>query len=173
MDEARLGLKVWFRRRWCPKGGRPPWIVEDRYEWLWLYAAIEPTTGESFFLCLPPLDGACFEVFFREFRRAFPAGPIALVLDNSGSHLNRQVQWPEGLKPVRLPAYSPALNPAERLFEALREALANQVFASRDALEQHLTGALRPYWETPSTLVRLTAYPGWREGVATITPLPT
>jgi hypothetical protein len=49
MDEARLGLKVWFRRRWCPKGVRPPWIVEDRYEWLWLYAAIEPRTGESFF----------------------------------------------------------------------------------------------------------------------------
>jgi hypothetical protein len=69
---------------------------------------------------------------------------MALVLDNSGSHIHRQVQWPAGRKPVRLPADSPELNPAERLFEAVREALANPVCASRDALEQHLTGALRP-----------------------------
>jgi hypothetical protein len=46
MDEARFGLKSWHRRRWCPRGIRPPWVVEDRYEWLWLYAAVEPrTTG--------------------------------------------------------------------------------------------------------------------------------
>jgi hypothetical protein len=33
-DEARFGLKVWHRRRWCPYGTRPPWLHEDRYQWL-------------------------------------------------------------------------------------------------------------------------------------------
>src|SRR5690349_3411028 len=33
-DEGRFGLKIWFRRRWCPKGVRPPWIIDDRYEWI-------------------------------------------------------------------------------------------------------------------------------------------
>ena len=98
---------------------------------------------------------------------------MALVCANSGSHTSGQVTWPTGLEPLGLPAYSPELNPAERLFEALREALANHVFDSLDMLEQALTEALRPYWEHPSTLVRLTAYPWWREGVANITTGPT
>jgi transposase len=168
MDEARFGLKVWFRRRWCPTGVRPSWIVEDRYEWLWLYAAIEPTTGESFFLCLPRLDGPCFELFLQEFRHAFPETRVTLVCDNSGSHTSGQVAWPQGLTPLGLPAYSPELNPTERLFKELREALANQVFDNLDDLEQALTAALRPYWEHPQTLGRLTAYPWWRQGVAYI-----
>jgi transposase len=172
MDEARFGLKVWFRRRWCPKGVRPPWSVEDRYEWLWLYAAVEPTTGESFFWCLPRLDGECFPVFLRAFRQTWPEGGLALVLHNSGSHINGKVCWPAGMEPVRLPAYSPELNPVERLFEALRQELANQVFESVDALEQALTKALRAYWEHPSALVQLTAYPWWREGVKHITTVP-
>src|SRR5512143_1828204 len=108
-DEARFGLKTWFRRRWCPCGCRAPWVVEDSYEWLWLYATIEPATGASFCLYLPRLDGDCLEAFLQ----AYPEDHIVLVLDGSGSQR------------LRLPLYSPELNPAERWFEDLRGALAN------------------------------------------------
>jgi len=52
-DEARFGLINWHRRRYCPKGFRPPWIVRRAYEWTYLYAAVDPTSGESFYLYLP------------------------------------------------------------------------------------------------------------------------
>ena len=133
------------RRRWCPCGARPPWAVEDRYEWLWLYVAVEPTSGESFALLLPPLDGRCFEQFLAAFRRAVPGATVMLVCDGSGSHRSERVTWPEGMTPLPPPPYSPELNPAERLFEELRAALANQVFDDLDALDQALTDALRPY----------------------------
>lgn len=165
----RFGLKVWHRRRWCPRGARPPWPDEHRYEWLWLYGAIEPTTGWCFVLFLPRVDGACFAAFLHAFRRAVPEGTVALVLDGSGSHTSRQVAWPDGLAPLPLPAYSPELNPAERLFEVLRGALANQVFDSLADLEQALTAALRPYWDDPAQLGRLTAYPWWRNAAQAIT----
>ena len=119
LDEAWFGLKVWFRRRWCPLGARPPWVYAEQYEWLWLYAAVEPTTGHSFCVFLPRLDGSCFEVVLREWRRAFPQDRFAVVLDNSGAHTSRQVAWPAGIEPVPLPAYSPELNPGERLFKEL------------------------------------------------------
>lgn len=67
-----------------------------------------------------------------------------LVCDGSGSHRSERVTWPEGITPLPLPPYSPELNPAERLFEELRAALANQVFDDLDALDQALTDALRP-----------------------------
>jgi hypothetical protein len=79
MDEARFGLKVWHRRRWCPRGFRPPWIHQDKYEWLWLYVAVEPATGESFCLYLPRLDGECFEIFLRELNRAYPSEAIVVL----------------------------------------------------------------------------------------------
>lgn len=171
-DEARFGLKVWHRRRWCPRGVRPLWPYEHRYEWLWLYLAVEPSTGESFVLFLPRVDGACFAAFLHAFRQAVPDQRLALVLDGSGSHASQRVAWPDGLAPVPLPAYSPELNPAERLFERLRGALANQVFDSLGDLEQALTAALRPYWTNPARLSRLTAYPWWRNATQKITTSP-
>jgi hypothetical protein len=52
-DEARFGLINWHRKRYCPKGFRPPYVVRRAYEWTYLYAAVDPTNGESFSLYLP------------------------------------------------------------------------------------------------------------------------
>src|SRR3990170_39833 len=60
-DEARFGLINWHRRRYCPKGFRPPWIVRRAYEWTYLYAAVAPTSGESLCLYLPGMDSLCFQ----------------------------------------------------------------------------------------------------------------
>jgi hypothetical protein len=73
MDEARFGLKVSRHRRWCPRGKRPPWIAGGKYKWLWLYAAVEPATGESFCLYMPNMKGVCLEVFLRNYARHIQA----------------------------------------------------------------------------------------------------
>lgn len=170
MDEARIGLKVTHRRSWCPFGHRPPWTHEHEYKWLWLYAAVEPSTGESFVLFLPHTDGVCFEVFLSAMRQATPDDPIGLVLDNSGSHTSGHVAWPEGLKPIPLPPYSPELNPAERWFEELRRTLANRIFDTIEDLQNAVTEFLRPYWQNPDKLKRLTGYPWWCEAVEKLRP---
>ena len=72
-DEGRFGLKTWLRRRWCPLGERPPWIVQDEYEWLWLYAAVEPTTGTGVFLLLPTVEGQCLSLFLQHLRQELEA----------------------------------------------------------------------------------------------------
>ena len=48
MDEHRIGLKPIVRRVWTPPGLRPIVKVEDRYEWLYVYGFVRPTTGDSF-----------------------------------------------------------------------------------------------------------------------------
>ena len=167
MDEARFGLKTWFRRRWCPLGARPPWVFQDRYEWVWLYAAVEPSTGESFCLYTPHLDGGGFEVFLRELRGAY-AEEIVLVSDRAGSHTSGRVEWPEGIEPLLLPACSPELDPVERWFEELRAGLSNAVFDTIEAMEEALTGAMQPYWEDPEELARLTGYGWWVDAIGSI-----
>ncbi|MGH3165941.1 MAG: transposase, partial [Trebonia sp.] len=114
--------------------------------------------------------------FLNAFRRWCRPGrragrKIAVVLDGSGSHTGVRVRWPTPLQRLRLPSLSPELNPAERWFEELRAVLANRVFDTLADLEAALAQALRPYWEKPQRLVRLLAYPWWREAVRNITTL--
>ena len=164
-DEARFGLKSWHRRCWCTFGHRPPWVVQDRYEWFWLYSALEPATGESFSLYLPRLDGTCLQVFLEHFRAAYPDDDVLLVMDQASSHRSGQVVWPENVNPLLLPPYSPQLNPAERWFEELRRSLANRLFDTLDALQDALTDALRRYWQDKPRLARLTGYPWWLDAL--------
>jgi hypothetical protein len=168
-DQGRFGLKTWLRRRWCPVGARPPWVVADEYEWVWVHTAVEPTTGRSVVLYLPGVDGACCEVALRALAAAFPGQRVGVVLDNAPGHTSRGVAWPESLGPLHLPPSSPELNPAEPIFRVLRETLANEVFADLAELEAALTDALRPYWDDPPRLQRLTAFPWWVQALDSIT----
>jgi hypothetical protein len=110
---------------------------------------------------MPHLDGYNFQAFLDELRREFPDDEILIVLDRAGAHISGKVTWPEGMRALPLPARSPELDPAERWFGELRGPLANTAFVSLDALADALTATLRPYWEDPLLLARLTGYGWW------------
>jgi hypothetical protein len=169
-DEGRFGLKMWFRRRWCTCGHRPPWIVNDRYEWVWVYIAVTPQSGECCCLLLPHVDATCLNLFLTTMREEWPDERIGIVLDGAGSHRGEKVVWPEGIVPLPLPPYSPELNPAEQFFRHLRQRLANEVFATMEALKDALTRELQRLWEHPKVVTRMTNYPWWRDGSKAITP---
>lgn len=167
-DEARFGLINWHRRRYCPKGFRPPCVVRRRYEWTYLYAAVDPTTGESFCSYLPSMDGHCFEAFLYHLAEAYGGHHLVVVLDNAPGHLSKEIGHPENVSLLNLPAYSPELNPVERWFLEFRRVLSNRVFESVELLQGALTDALAPYWREPALLRRLTGYPWWVEAVGTL-----
>lgn len=168
MDEGRFGLKVWFRRRWCPFRARPPWIVADRYAWRWLYAAVEPSSGQSFFLLLPRVDTSCLQVFLDAFGQQIAGERVGLVWDGSGAHQSARLVWPDDLVPLALPPYSPELNPAERIFAHLRAKLANRIFADLSELEDAVSRNLQGFWSEPAVLRRLTGYGWWLASLETI-----
>ena len=170
-DEGRFGLRVGLRKRWCPRGVRPPWLVHDRYQWLWLYAAVEPATGHAFFLLLPRVTKEWFAHFLAAFAQEVAGERVGLVLDGSGSH-RAAIPWPEQLVPLPLPRYSPELNPAEQIFRVLRPKLANRIFETLAELETASTAHLQPYWEQPALLQRLTAYPWWTAALDTMSRAP-
>lgn len=164
-DEGRFGLKTWLRRRWCPRGSRPPWVVGETYEWLWVYVAIEPTHGRAICLLLPHVDGQCFGRFLDTTSAQYPGEQLLLLLDNAPSHHNQQVDWPANLTPLYLPPYSPELNPAEQVFRHLRKVLSNRVFENLDELESALIDALRTFYEHPEVVISLTNYPWWQHAI--------
>lgn len=171
LDEGRFGLKVWFQRRWCPYRVRPVWEVQDRYEWRWLYAAVEPLTGRSFWLLLPGVDSACLQAFLDAFAQHLGQRRIGLVLDGSGAHTAQALTWPAGIVPLRLPPYSPELNPVELVFRHLRAALSNRIFADLAELDAAIALAIQPWWHEPATLQHLTGFDWWLAGLDDILPV--
>lgn len=164
-DEARFGLINWHKRRYCPQGLRPPWIVRREYQWTWLYAAVEPLTGESFCLYLPNLDAVCYESFLVELSNYYPNDQLILLRDNAPAHIKHDLEIPSNISPLALPPYSPELNPVERWFLEFRRSLANQQFDSIDQLEAALTIVLQGYWSNPEKLRQLTNYPWWQQAI--------
>ena len=77
--------------------------VAHTFESFYLYGAIEPTTGASFFLQLPGLNTALFQLWLDHFAQAFPESFNLLVLDNGAFHKAKAVQWPAHVVPVFLP----------------------------------------------------------------------
>jgi transposase len=63
-----------------------------------------------------------------------------------------------GLIVLFLPPYSPELNPAERFFEELRKATANQIFKTIADQELVIERKLRELADDTDTMKRLTGY---------------
>ena len=160
-DEARLGLKPIVRKVWAVRGQRPLAPNQTRYEWVYVYGFVRPTTGQTYWLILPTVNTSAMTVALAEFARDVGAGAekqIVLVLDQAGWHQSHAVVVPTGVELVVLPAATPELQPAERLWPLLREAVANQAFANLDDLEDTLVERCLQLAEQPSIIQSATNY---------------
>jgi hypothetical protein len=136
MDEARVGQKGRLCHRWWLRGRRPPGRRDRRFEWAYLFAAVEPGTGADVALVLPEATTATMSLFLAEFAAGLPGDVHAvLVLDRAGWHGARALAVPADVTLVPLPPYAPELNPVERVWLHLRErCLSLPVFADQRAI---------------------------------------
>lgn len=158
-DEARIGLHLPSYRRVTARGVEPKQPLQPLYEYYWLYGAVEPRTGESFYLEMPALDADCFAVFLRELARAYPESLNAVVLDNAPAHVATRLAVPENVVLIALPACSPELNPAEVLWREVRrriDVFDEAVRTQLGALREHVAEIVCAF--TPEQLRRLTGF---------------
>jgi transposase len=145
MDEARFGQQGTTTRIWARTNSRPAAVRQTRYEWVYLYAAIEPSTGESVPLLAPNVNTGTFNVFLRMLSKELgPLDHAVLIMDQAGWHKSKGVKMPENVTALLLPPYSPELNPVENLWHYLRSHyLANRAYRDYDHLLDAGTQAYR------------------------------
>lgn len=152
MDEARFGQQGTTTRMWAPTGSRPTAVKQTRYEWLYLYAAVEPATGVSVALQAPHVNTETMNVFLKMASDELGERDHAvLIMDQAGWHKAKKLIVPANITILYLPPYSPELNPVERLWAYLRSHyLSNRAY--RDY--QHLLDAGAQAWQdlTPDVL---------------------
>lgn len=163
-DEARIGLKPILRRVWVLPGTKPLAHSWHKYEWLYVYAFVHPSSGRTEWFILPTVNTELMSLALKEFAHAVGAGPskrILLVLDRAGWHDANDLEIPEGIELVLLPPYTPELQPAERLWPLMREAIANEAIADLDTLEEKLVIRIRQLIEQSATIQALTQFHWW------------
>jgi transposase len=82
------------------------------------------------------------------------------VLDGAGWHVAKELALANHLHPEFLPAYSPELQPAERLWPPANEAVANRCFEDPPTLGEHL-GPHCLAWARQPELIRRHALFAW------------
>ncbi|MEP0776384.1 transposase [Microcoleus sp. ZQ-A2] len=83
---------------------------------------------------------------------------MLLVEDNAGWHRSKKVKIPSGIFVEFLPAYSPELQPAERLWTLVDEPLVNEYFETIDELEEVLVLRCNVLREMKAEIKNLTHY---------------
>ncbi len=163
-DEHRLGLLPVGRRVWAPKGQRPTAHVERHYAWLYVYGFVHPSTGQSWWCLLPTVSTEAMTVALAAFARDEGIDAdhrVVLVVDQAGWHSSGKVAVPDGVPMVFLPAASPELQPAERLWPLVDEPVANRAFAKLDELEAVLVDRCRTLEADPPRLRAHTHFHWW------------
>jgi hypothetical protein len=135
-DEARVGQQGTLTRVWAPRGSRPTAIKQTEYQWVYLWAAVEPASGLLAAMITPDVNTQRMSQFLDGLGSMLDAGDLGLVvLDNAGWHRAKALKIPSNLVLLPLPAYCPELNPTERLWAWLRShQLSNRVYDDYDHL---------------------------------------
>ncbi len=157
------------RRVWAPVGRRPTARAKRGYEWTYLYGFGHPESGEVFWLILPTVNAQLFSMALRQFAEEVGAGEgkrILLVVDRAGWHTGREVEVPEGLHLEFLPAGSPELQPAERLWPVTNEAVANRLFEEIQQMEEALVERCVQLLDQAEAIRGLTNYHWWPQEAA-------
>jgi hypothetical protein len=119
MEEYPIGLKSVLTGEWVDEFSNATAQVNWRFQWLWLYGFVHPSTGDTYWSILPFVNSQLFERVLKDFAlnwKVTPKKRVFLVVDGAGWHLSESVKIPKGIHLYCLPSHSPQLQPAERLW---------------------------------------------------------
>lgn len=108
-------------------------------EYSYAYGAVEPKTGESFFLTMPYCDTDHMNAFLEHLSKAYAQDFILLVMDGATWHKSRELSIPSNIELIHLPPYTPEMNPIEQIWKEIRKrGFRNEVFKSLQAVMDRL-----------------------------------
>lgn len=133
-DETRVGQQGSTTRLWARKGTRPRAFKQQQFTYTYLYGAVCPASQLAVGLALPNANGECMKLHMQAISEAVPKGRHALVImDGAGWHQENLDL--HNVTVLKLPPYSPELNPCEQIWRYLKEHfLSNRCFDDYDSI---------------------------------------
>lgn len=138
------------------KGIKPIGQYQHSYQWLWLWGCFSPITGDSFYWETPLVSNDIFESYLKDFSNQNPNELKIVVIDNAGFHACKNITIPKNIKLIRIPPYSPELNPAEKVWQWMKANVAMKLFKDIKTLQDKITEMVNQL--TPELIKSITGY---------------
>lgn len=142
-DEAGFGRINKPKSCWCEKKIRPTVPCHHIREYRYTYGAVEPKTGEGYFLIMPYCNTDCMNVFLEHLSTSYPNDIIILVCDGAVWHKSKRLKIPDNIFLTFIPPYTPEMNPIEQIWREIRtQGFQNEVFATLDKVVDRLCNTI-------------------------------
>ena len=154
-DEAGFGRINKPKYCWCFPGLRPTVPCHHIREYRYAYGAVEPLTGDSFFLIMPYSNTECMNIFLRELSAKYPNDYILLPTDRATWHRSKKLEIPENIQLFYLPPATPEMNPIEQIWKEIRKrGFKNELFQTLDKVVDRLCDTINSL--SPDTIKSIT-----------------
>jgi len=120
------------------KGVKPIVRYQHAFKNTYLYGAFSPIDGDSF---VYEIEGTTSEIFYKYIQQLSLHRPEEfkiVVIDNAGFHSLKNYDIPENIKLIRIPPYTPELNPSEKIWAYIKQYYKNKVFEHMIQLKEWL-----------------------------------
>lgn len=141
-DETRWNLTSICRRLITTTGVKPVAPFQWKCDGYWLYGLVDPLSGDQFYYEFSHLDRVCFQQYLRLFAQTYSDEWHIIQLDQASAHTAKALKIPENIILMFQPSHAPELNPIERLWEHLKDAMPWQLFETVENLRHHVRNLL-------------------------------
>ncbi len=158
-DEVHFQRHSSLIRMWAPKGQQPRVLSPSVRHKVGFFGALNLKTGRLVTQEAPIFNGETFGDFIRYLLQS-TQGKIYLILDNARWHRSKDLQEffeanQDRLELIFLPAYSPELNPIERVWRVIRRQVThNRYFLSIEDLRFALITQFT-IWNKPNSVLKV------------------
>ena len=137
-DEARFGMKTDIGRMITARGIAPKVKYQHKFKNTYLYGAYSPINGDSVVLEIENVNKEIFFQYLKQLSEHKPNELKIVVIANAGFHSTKNMKIPENIKLLRIPPYSPELNPCEQIWAYIKKRFKNRVYENLEKLKQWL-----------------------------------
>lgn len=163
-DEMRLGLISQVRRVWAPIGVKIVQKIQISYTYIYLHLVVDGVNGVIDWIWAENMKQ---ESVVKAIAAWQEKGFHAFVWDGAPSHRGNDVKASGAIMVIQ-PPYSPELNPAERVFEAIRSKVEGEVYATIADKQAAVEKFLKELAAAPERIKKLAGWDWIQETVSSI-----
>ena len=156
-DEARFGQQNQTTRVWAETGTRPRVVKQQQYEYGYLFGAVCPSNGKTEAFIAPCVNKEAMTLHLAQISKATPYGRHAVVImDGAGWHTFDTARPFNNLTIIKLPPYSPELNPIEQVWSWLRQhCLSNRIFEGYNDIVEQVSKAWNKFISRTERVIKM------------------
>ncbi|WP_262706858.1 transposase [Flavobacterium columnare] len=116
-----------------------------------------PITGESFCMTIQSVCKELFVKYLEDFSNHKPTELKIMIIDNAAFHSTKDVIIPDNIFLLPIPPYCPELNPAEKMWQWMKDKIAMKIYDTLDDLNQKMEELIKI--SDDKTIKSITGYP--------------